>query len=51
MTKALIVVESYFGNTRAIAEAVAAGMRAGATAVLTPGAASSYAALPQITEG
>ena len=33
------------------AEAVAAGMRAGATAVLTPGAASSYAALPQITEG
>jgi len=32
-------------------EAVAAGMRAGATAVLTPGAASSYAALPQITEG
>lgn len=33
------------------AEAVAAGMRAGATAVLTPGAASSYMALPQITEG
>ena len=33
------------------AEAVAAGMQAGATAVLTPGAASSYAALPQITEG
>ena len=33
------------------AEAVAAGMWAGATAVLTPGAASSYAALPQITEG
>ena len=26
MTKALIVVESYFGNTRAIAEAVAAGL-------------------------
>jgi len=33
------------------AEAVAAGMQAGATAGLTPGAASSYAALPQITEG
>ena len=26
MTRALIVVESYFGNTRAIAEAVAAGL-------------------------
>ncbi len=29
MTRALIIVESYFGNTRAIAEAVAAGLLGG----------------------
>ena len=46
MTKALIVVESYFGNTRAIAEAVAAGLIEGGIEAQVVDVARAPSALP-----
>ncbi|WP_309342813.1 flavodoxin family protein [Actinomyces oris] len=46
MTRALIVVESYFGNTRAIAEAVAAGLIAGGVEAQVVDVAQAPGALP-----
>ena len=47
MTKALIVVESYFGNTRAIAEAVAAGLIEGGVEAQMVDVAQAPGALPE----
>ena len=46
MTKALIVVESYFGNTRAIAEAVAAGLIEGGVDAQVVDVSQAPSALP-----
>ena len=46
MTKALIVVESYFGNTRAIAEAVAAGLIEGGVEAQVIDVSQAPSALP-----
>ena len=46
MTKALIVVESYFGNTRAIAEAVAAGLIEGSVDAQIVDVSQAPSALP-----
>lgn len=46
MTRALIVVESYFGNTRAIAEAVAAGLIEGGIEAQVVDVARAPSALP-----
>ena len=46
MTKALIVVESYFGNTRAIAEAVAAGLIEGGVDAQVVDVSRAPSALP-----
>ena len=46
MTRALIVVESYFGNTRAIAEAVAAGLIEGGIEAQVIDVARAPSALP-----
>jgi len=46
MTKALIVVESYFGNTRAIAEAVAAGLIEGSVDAQVVDVSQAPSALP-----
>ena len=46
MTRALIVVESYFGNTRAIAEAVAAGLIEGGIEAQVVDVARVPSALP-----
>ena len=46
MTSALIVVESYFGNTRAIAEAVAAGLIEGGIEAQVVDVARAPSALP-----
>ena len=46
MTRALIVVESYFGNTRAIAEAVAAGLIEGGVEAQMVDVAQAPSALP-----
>ena len=46
MTRALIVVESYFGNTRVIAEAVAAGMIEGGIEAQVVDVARAPSALP-----
>ena len=47
MTRALIVVESYFGNTRAIAEAVAAGLIEGGVEAQMVDVAQAPGALPE----
>ena len=46
MTRALIVVESYFGNTRAIAEAVAAGLIEGGVEAQVVDVSQAPSALP-----
>ena len=46
MTRALIVVESYFGNTRAIAEAVAAGLIEGGVDAQVVDVSQAPSALP-----
>ena len=46
MTRALIVVESYFGNTRVIAEAVAAGLIEGGVEAQMVDVAQAPSALP-----
>ena len=46
---AAAVVTVPFGTGPTFDEAVADGIRAGSTAVLAPGAAPSYAALPRVT--
>ena len=46
MTRALIVVESYFGNTRVIAEAVAAGLIEGGIEAQVVDVARAPSALP-----
>ena len=46
MTRALIVVESYFGNTRAIAEAVAAGLIEGSVDAQVVDVSQAPSALP-----
>ena len=47
MTRALIVVESYFGNTRAIAEAVAAGLIEGGIEAQMVDVAQAPGTLPE----
>mgnify|MGYP002753442499 CR=1 FL=1 len=47
MIRALIVVESYFGNTRAIAEAVAAGLIEGGVEAQMVDVAQAPGALPE----
>ena len=47
MTRALIVVESCFGNTRAVAEAVAAGLIAGGVEAQVVDVAQAPGALPE----
>ena len=47
MTRAFIIVESYFGNTRAIAEAVAAGLIEGGVEAQVVDVAQAPGALPE----
>ena len=47
MTRALIIVESCFGNTRAIAEAVAAGLIEGGVEAQMVDVAQAPGALPE----